>query len=172
MKSENGFTLFELLVTIAIIGLVSSIALMSSSNLYSNYKVKEAARQIYSDLQAARINSIKEGRRWAVCFSGTTFTSYSIRNTPGTDTTFCTGDDPTTGASPFYRKNIDFTGGSSSSLTYSQNFSAAAPFAVIFNPTGTASFSSAGTIGTATIRKGTKTIKVTVNQNSGNVRIQ
>lgn len=167
MKSENGFTLIELLVTIAIIGVMSSIAIMNSQKLYSNYKVKEAARQIYSDMQAARINSIKGGSRWAICFSGITFTSYSIRNTPGPDNTFCTTDDPASGASPFYIKNVDLSSSGFSSLTFSQNFTAVAPFVVIFNPTGTASSG-----GTVSITKAPRTITVTVNQNSGNVKIQ
>lgn len=164
MKSENGFTLIEILITIAIIGIVGSIAIMNSQKFYSNYKVKEAARQIYSDMQAARIYSIKGGSRWAICFfPGTTFTSYSVRNTPGADNTFCTSDDPTSGASPFYIKNVDLSGSGFSSLTFNQNSSGM----VIFNPTGTASADCA-----VSITSGARTITVTVNKNSGNVKIQ
>ena len=160
----KGFSLIELLITIAIAGSLTAIAILYAPGMMDSYKVRGAARQLYSDMQMARLSAIKGGRKWAVCFSAgnTVFTSYSIRNTPGADNNLCTGDDPTTGAAPFYRKDVDLSSGDYSTLTFNENFTGTN---VEFNPNGTASS------GNVTITKGTRTIIITVNQNTGNIRM-
>lgn len=165
MKSEAGFTLIEILVTVTIIGILGAIAIMNTQGLTDGFKVRSGARQIYSDMQAARLNSIKQGSRWAICFSpgNTSFTSYSVRNTPGGDNVFCTTDDPTSGAAPFSIKNVTLSSGDYSSLSFVENFTGTL---LEFSPTGTA------TAGTVTIAKGTRTMTVTVTSGTGNVKIQ
>lgn len=164
IKSEKGFSLIELLITIAIASSLSVIAILYIPGIVDSYRVRGAARQIYSDMQMARLGAIKGGRNWAVCFSpgNTNFTSYSIRNTPGTDNNLCTPDDPSTGAAPFYRKDVNLSG-DYSTLTFDENFTGTN---VEFNPNGTASS------GNVTITKGSRTITVTVNGNTGNIRMQ
>jgi type IV fimbrial biogenesis protein FimT len=50
-KSVNGFTLVELLIVIAIIGIVASIASFTWQNYVRNTNLKTAARELTSDIQ-------------------------------------------------------------------------------------------------------------------------
>ncbi len=163
-KGERGFSLVELLVTVAIISVLGVIAILYTPGMLASYRIRGAARLIYSDMQMARLGAIKGGRNWAVCFSpgNTNFTSYSIRNTPGVDNNLCTTDDPTTGVAPFYRKDVDLAI-DYSTLTFSEAFTGTN---VEFNPNGSASS------GNVSIITGTRTLTITVNQNTGNMRMQ
>lgn len=164
MRKQEGFTLMELIITIAVLGILGAIAVLSSQGMLENYRVRGATRQIYSDMQLARLGAIKGGRDWAICFSpgNQAFTSYSIRNTPGPDNNLCTEDDPTSGSPPFYSKSVNISG-EYPTVTFEENFSGTN---VEFSPNGTASS------GNVTIRSGTRTLQVTVSGNTGNIRIQ
>lgn len=67
-NSESGFTLIELLLIIAIIGTLTGITAMASKEMFATYKLNGAARQLYSDMQYARLNAIKGGKEWVVDF--------------------------------------------------------------------------------------------------------
>lgn len=176
MESENGFTLIEILITIGIIGVLSSIAIMNSNTLYSNYRTRGAARQLYVDMQMARLKAIKESRTFAICFSpgNTGFTSYSIRNTPGADGILCTTDDPLVAPStptfPFYRKDVSLSV-TYSTLTFDENFGGGST-SIEFRPNGTTTSDPAGIADNVTIKKGARTIKIRVTAGTGNVHIQ
>lgn len=156
--SDKGFTLVELIVIIAIAGILAAVGVMSFSGMIAGYRFKGAARDIYSDLQMTRLGAIKDGTEWAMCFSDDgTFSSYSIRSSPGADRILCTTDDPTP-----YRKSV-----ASSDLypgaTYVESFSGAK-----------VSFTSRGTSenGNVTITSAPRSRKVVVNGMSGNIRIE
>ena len=174
MKSENGFTMLEIIITIAIIGTLGAIAVMNSQTLYSNFKVKGAARQIYSDMQMARLKAIKESRTIAICFSpgNTGFTSYSIRNTPGVDGILCTADDPVSAPIPllfpFYRKDVNLAA-DYSTLTFDEHFVGTS---IGFKPNGSTTSDPAGVADNVTITKDTRTVKIRVSAGTGNVSIQ
>jgi Tfp pilus assembly protein FimT len=65
---EGGFTLFELAVIIAIIALLASMAIPAFSVWMPNYKLRSAARGLYSDLQMAKLGAVKQNKQWAVVF--------------------------------------------------------------------------------------------------------
>jgi len=58
-KSNTGFTLVELMVTVAIIGILASIAVPSFQDMIERNRLKEAVESLKSDLMFARTEAIK-----------------------------------------------------------------------------------------------------------------
>ncbi len=63
MKKNAGFTLMELMVVIAIIGIISAIATPNVISWLSTQKLNSAAREIQSTIQDIRVQSIKNRTR-------------------------------------------------------------------------------------------------------------
>lgn len=66
--SIKGFTLMEVIVIVAIIGIMSSIAVPAIRTWAPNYRLKSAAREVFSNLQKARSMAVKFNRNTAVVF--------------------------------------------------------------------------------------------------------
>ncbi len=62
LRNRKGFTLVETIVVMAIIGIVSAIAIPQMGVLVDGYRLDGAARLIWADLQNARMTAIKENR--------------------------------------------------------------------------------------------------------------
>ena len=64
MKKRNnpGFTLLELMVVIAIAGILASLAVPSYQKMLERNRLKEAAEALKSDMQLARTESIKRSK--------------------------------------------------------------------------------------------------------------
>ncbi len=69
MLRKEGFTLIELLVTIIILVILASIAIPAFSRWYPNYKLRRAATDLYSNLQWAKLEAVKENADCAVVFN-------------------------------------------------------------------------------------------------------
>ena len=68
-KHEAGFTLTELVTIIAIIAVLTSIAIPTFSVWLPNYRLRSAARDLYSNLQMAKLGAVKQNKQWAVVFN-------------------------------------------------------------------------------------------------------
>jgi Tfp pilus assembly protein FimT len=67
-KNSMGFTLVELLTTIGMITILCLIAIPTFTAWLPNYRLKQAARDLYSNLQRTKIGAIKANESWGIWF--------------------------------------------------------------------------------------------------------
>jgi type IV fimbrial biogenesis protein FimT len=92
MLRKNGFSIIELLVILAVLGIATTIAVPGFSILLPNYRLKTAARDLYSNMQLAKMGAIKSNADWAVVFDHG-LNSYSICSDDGGDGDWTDGDE-------------------------------------------------------------------------------
>lgn len=155
MTKQRGFTLMELIITIAVLGILGAIAVLNAPAILNTYRVKGAARQLYSDMQMARLTAIKGGRAWCVIFNGSPFTSYIVVDSG--DGTCDAGDTVDAIGEKTVAIASEYPG-----VTMTHNFSGNT---LNFNPNGTAEG------GAATLCNSSRGQQVVVNPNTGNIRI-
>lgn len=68
MKHQRGFTLLELMVAVAMIAIVATIAFPSWQEFVANRRTAGASRDIYNALQHTRMKAIKEGQTITVTY--------------------------------------------------------------------------------------------------------
>lgn len=74
LKRHEGFTVMELILTIAVAMVVLAIAIPSFFTFLPTLRLSYAARQVATDLQLARMKAISQNRKFRVNFSGSTYT--------------------------------------------------------------------------------------------------
>ncbi len=75
MKQNKGFTLLELMITVAIIGIIASIAVPSFSKMIERNRLTEVAVALQADMQLARIRAIKQSQNIFVSRTKTSATA-------------------------------------------------------------------------------------------------
>jgi len=77
MKQAKGFTTIELVVIMVIMAILATIAIPGFSRWLPNYRLRAAARDVFSNLQHAKLTAIKRHRTCAISFNqavgGTTY---------------------------------------------------------------------------------------------------
>src|SRR4030042_4788427 len=68
-RGENGVTLIELAVVMAIIAIMSVFRAPAVGEGLDNYRLRQAAREVSSDLQFAKMKAISTGRYCTVAFN-------------------------------------------------------------------------------------------------------
>ncbi|MDY0132739.1 MAG: prepilin-type N-terminal cleavage/methylation domain-containing protein [Desulforegulaceae bacterium] len=68
-KNSDGFTMIELLIVIAIIGIVVSLAIGGYKELIPKARVKSAARELKSNLEKAKMAAVKKNQNCLVVFN-------------------------------------------------------------------------------------------------------
>lgn len=76
---ENGFTLLELIIVIALIGIISGIAAPQVSGIIPGYRVKSGSQQIVSEMLLLRMRAINENRRHRIIFGSPDKSNYKIQ---------------------------------------------------------------------------------------------
>lgn len=82
---KNGFTLLEILIAVAIIGLLLAIAVPSYSQLRKNVMLKNYTEDIVNTLRLAQNKSItsQDGKPWGVHFETNPVNSYTLYRDDG-----------------------------------------------------------------------------------------
>jgi len=68
-KRESGFTLMELMTTIAVFSILAMIAIPTFMSWLPDMRLNGAARQVMGDLMAARMNAVKVNKDTQVIFA-------------------------------------------------------------------------------------------------------
>ena len=77
MKQATGFTVIELLIAVGILGILSSIAIPSYNAWLPKTRVNNAARELFTELQLAKMKAITENNDYVITFDSANNT-YSI----------------------------------------------------------------------------------------------
>ena len=83
-QHNDGFTLIEMMIVIAIIAISASMAVPNLILWFDNLSVKSAARDLYSTMQEARMIAVKQNAGTAIVFD-TANIRYYICSDPGAD---------------------------------------------------------------------------------------
>lgn len=67
-RTEKGFTLLEIIVVVAIIGIAAAIAVPSIRSFSVKYNFRSAAFEIMTTLMQARTNAARDNGTWQVVF--------------------------------------------------------------------------------------------------------
>jgi type IV fimbrial biogenesis protein FimT len=70
MRAQQGFTLIELMVTIAVAAILVALAVPGFQSVVNGNRLATAANEMVASLQTARMEAIRRNRRVAVCTSG------------------------------------------------------------------------------------------------------
>ena len=76
VEKSPGFTVVELLVTIAIIALVSAIAVPHFIGWLPDYRLRAAAHDLFSNFQKAKLTAVKRNVNTTVCFHGSGYVMF------------------------------------------------------------------------------------------------
>ena len=124
-KSASGFTMIEVLIVIVILAILSSIAIPGFSRWLPNYRLKGAARDLYSNLQLAKAGAIKDRTNWTAQFPGNG--TYQLVNVNGIIKTV---------SLPDYGSSVSFGPGSSTPPADSGAVTADSDNPIVFNSRG------------------------------------
>jgi prepilin-type N-terminal cleavage/methylation domain-containing protein len=77
-RPESGFSLLELLVVVGIVAVMAAVGLPAIGRYFRNYQIRNAAREVASEIQTARTKAIMKNVNWGVLFVTLSPTTYRV----------------------------------------------------------------------------------------------
>jgi type IV fimbrial biogenesis protein FimT len=71
MKKQNGFTIIEVIVVMALIAIVGAMAIPAFTVWLPNYRLRAATNDLYANLQLAKSGAVRDRNTWAIRFDTT-----------------------------------------------------------------------------------------------------
>ena len=168
MGSEKGFTLVELTIVIALIAVVSAIAVPNIVVWRQNAELRGAARDLLSDIQLAKITAIERNKYCAITFNQSP-PGYMIYVDANENLQYDGGDESVKSVllSTYGTTSYDSSQGGGDGLTFSNPSNA-----VAFAPDGLPKSLSGFGSGTVSLKNDQNKTTSVVVSSAGNVRIQ
>jgi len=82
-KKEHGFSIVDVMITLAIAGIISVASIPSLKQWSRNYNVQSAATDLYAHMQVAKLGAVKENKSWTINFNPGGLLGYQVRNNAG-----------------------------------------------------------------------------------------
>lgn len=76
MDKSPGFTVVELLITIALLSTVALIAIPNFISWLPDYRLKSATHDLFSNFQKAKLTAVQRNRNTALCFSSSGYVMF------------------------------------------------------------------------------------------------
>ncbi|MFZ0448655.1 MAG: GspH/FimT family pseudopilin [Desulfatiglandaceae bacterium] len=175
----KAFTLLEVLMVILVMAIVAAFAIPAFSTWLPDYRLKAAARDLFSNFQLAKITATKSGSYSTICFNqaiGSKTYSYVVFVDANNNLGYDPGEKILArrlwgGGEQYQGVSFDLSKGGGDGLTFPQNDNGIP--AIAFRPSGIPTSNSGGLgMGTAFLRNTNGKKMKLVLSSAGNVRIE
>jgi len=139
---QHGFSLLELMVTLGILALATAIAIPSFARWLPNYRLRSAARDVYSNIHLCKLGAVRANQSWAIVFDpgANTYVIYSDSGDGDWTTTLDNTPEKTVNLAT-YKSGVGFGHGNAGvpiATTFGDEVTYASPDNVaVFNARGT-----------------------------------
>ena len=134
-KNRKGFTLTEVVVTLSILGIMMAISVPSYISWLPRHRLQTSVRQIYDDLNLAKMQAVKDNRNACIEFFSATET-YTVYFDVDGITGYLNGTDIPIKSNVTLENDVDITAANTCEFNNRGMSTTGAPQVRLTNPTG------------------------------------